>query len=114
MVLKGELCELMVRVNPKIYRRYATKDSKGKPIMYVQLYKSVYGLLQSALLFYRKLRKELEDFGFKINPYDPCVANRISENGEQQTVVWHVDDLHASHKDPKENTKLIEYLQGIY
>lgn len=114
MVLKGELCELMVRVNPKIYRRYVTKDSKGKPIMYVQLYKSVYGLLRSALLFYRKLRKELEDFGFKINPYDPCVANRISENGEQQTVVWHVDDLHASHKDPKENTKLIEYLQGIY
>ncbi len=114
MVLKGDLCELMVRVNPKIYRRYVTKDSKGNPVMYVQLYKSVYGLLWSALLFYRKLRKELEEFGFVVNPYDRCVANRYTESGEQQTVIWHVDDLHASHKDAEENTKFIEYLRGIY
>jgi hypothetical protein len=34
MVLKGDLCELMVWVNPKIYCRYVTKDSKkGNPIM---------------------------------------------------------------------------------
>ena len=36
--------------------------------------------------------------GFKINPYDPCVANKVI-NGEQLTVVWHVDDLKVSHKD---------------
>jgi hypothetical protein len=71
MVLKGELCELMVRVNPKIYRRYVTTDKRGNPVLYVQLYKSMYGLLRSALLFYRKLRAELEAFGFIINPYNP-------------------------------------------
>ena len=32
--------------------------------------------MRSALLFYRKLRKELEDYRFKINPEDPCVANK--------------------------------------
>ena len=37
----------------------------------------MYGLLRSSLLFYRKLRGELEDYGFKINPYDPCVGNKI-------------------------------------
>jgi hypothetical protein len=114
MVLKGELCELMVRVNPKIYRRYVTTDKKGNPILYVQLYKSMYGLLRSALLFYRKLRGELEAFGFVINPYDPCVANRISKSGKQQTVLWHVDDLMMSHVEPGENTKLLEYLTDIY
>ena len=114
MVLKGELCELMVQVDPKIYRKYVTRDKKGKPVMYVQLYKSLYGLLRSALLFYRKLRKELEAFGFEINPYDPCVANKMSECGHQQTVIWHVDDLQASHVDARENTKLIKYLRGIY
>jgi hypothetical protein len=71
MVLIGELCELMVRVNPKIYRRYVTTDKRGNPVLYVQLYKSMYGLLRSALLFYRKLRAELEAFGFIINPYNP-------------------------------------------
>ena len=59
MILKGELCELMCRVDPKLYRRYVTRDKKGTPILYVQLFKSVYGLLRSALLFYCKLKKEL-------------------------------------------------------
>lgn len=114
MVLKGELCELMVRVNPKIYRRYVTTDKKGTPILYVQLYKSMYGLLRSALLFYRKLRAELEAVGFVVNPYDPCVANRISDCGHQQTVLWHVDDLMMSHVDRRENLWLVDYLKGIY
>ncbi len=29
----------------------------------------------SALLFYGKLREELEDFGFRTNPSNPCMAN---------------------------------------
>ena len=64
------------------------------------------GLLQSALLFYHKLRKELEDYGFEVNPYDPCVANKII-NGSQMTVTWHVDDLKVSHKgNPISKTKV--------
>jgi hypothetical protein len=74
----------------------------------------MYGLLRSALLFYRKLRAELEAVGFVINPYDPCVANRVSDCGHQQTVVWHVDDLMISHVDRRENLWLVDYLKGIY
>ena len=55
-------------------------------------------MLRAALLFYRKLRKDLEGMGFKVNPYDPCVANRDVE-GSQCTIVWHVDDLKVSHKN---------------
>ena len=60
--------------------------------------------MKSALDFYNKLRKDLENVGFKINPYDPCVANKMV-NGKQITVIWHVDDLKVSHVDPKQNTK---------
>ena len=35
-------------------------------------------------------------------------------NGSQFTVVWHVDDLKLSHKDPKVVTKMIRYLKGLY
>jgi hypothetical protein len=38
--------------------------------------KAIYGLLRSALLFYKKLVADLEGDGFVINPYDPCVANK--------------------------------------
>ena len=59
-------------------------------------------------MFYQKLRKDLEDQGFEVNPYDPCVANKMI-NGSQFTIVWHVDDLKMSHKDPHVVTKMINH-----
>ena len=55
-------------------------------------------MIRAALLFYRKLRRNLEEMGFEVNPYDPCVANR-DVNGAQCTVVWRGDDLKVSHRD---------------
>ena len=55
----------------QIYRPHVKMDQKGTPILYVKLKKAMYGLLRSSLLFYRKLRGELEAYGFKINRYDP-------------------------------------------
>merc|ERR1711933_326410 len=75
--------------------------------------KALYGLLRSALLFYKHLVAALEKYGFKVNPHDPCVAN-ADINGHQMTVTWHVDDLKVSHKDPQEITKFADYLSGIY
>ena len=51
MVLWDKLCDLMVKVNPKLYRKYVCKDKRGKPVLYVELYKSMYGLMRSALYF---------------------------------------------------------------
>ena len=70
-------------------------------------------MLQSSLLFYRKLRKDLEAEGFKVNPYDPCVANNII-NGEQMTVTWHVDDLKVSHKSEKVIDEFIKWVEKQY
>ncbi len=39
--------------------------------------KALYGMLKSTLLFYKKLVEDLKSVGFEINPYDPCVANKI-------------------------------------
>ena len=66
-----------------------------------------------ALLFYKKLRKELEEMGFMVNPYDPCVASKMVK-GSQMTVTWHVDDLKISHKKEDEVTKFILGLAKIY
>ena len=52
------------------------------------------------LLFWKDLTKTLTDWGFKLNPYDPCVAN-ADINGSQCTIAWYVDDNKISHKDPK-------------
>ena len=110
MTLCGHLCEIMTRIDPKRYRKHITKDKKGKHVLYVQLYKSLYGLLRSVLLFYKKFKGELEAYGFKINPYNPCVFNKITDDGNQHTMIFYVDDDLASHKNPIENTKLLIHL----
>jgi hypothetical protein len=70
--------------------------------------------MRASSLFYRKLRKEMEDYWFKVNLYDPFVANKVTECGKQMTVIWHVDDLMGLCEDEFELTKFSCYLAKIY
>jgi hypothetical protein len=112
MKLRGKTAELLVRTAPELYRRYITIEN-GKPVLYVELLRALYGMLMSALLFYKQFVRDLKEIGFELNPYDICVANRMV-NGKQHTVAWHVDDLKSSHKDKKVNDEFIEYLRSKY
>jgi hypothetical protein len=113
MLLCGILAELMVKTSPNIYPKYNTVDARNQPVLYVKLQKALYGCLRSALMFYLKFVGEIESQGFTLNPYDPCVANKVI-NGKQFTVVWHVDDINMSHADEKEVSRLITWLKRIY
>jgi hypothetical protein len=103
MILKRRLAELMVQVAPNLYRKYISVDRKGMIVLYVKMHKAIYGLLRSALLFYKKLVANLESVRFELNLYDPCVANK-EVNRTQMTMCLQVDDLKVSHVDPRENT----------
>ena len=70
--------------------------------------------MRASLLFYQKLCKELKEYSFKGNPYDPCVANKMADNGKQMTFIWHLDNLMRSCEDGFELTKLSCYLLKIY
>ena len=49
-------------------------------------------------------------WGFVLNPYDSCVANKLF--GEKKcTIVWHVDDLKISHQDKKVVDHVINLLE---
>ena len=52
MSLRGELADQMVKVDLMLYWKFIMKDRKGNSVLYVQLYKFLYGLMRSALLFY--------------------------------------------------------------
>ena len=64
MLLRGRLAEMMVQVDPSMYRKYVTYSSKGQAMLYVRLRKALYGMLRAALLFYKRLRSDLENMGF--------------------------------------------------
>jgi hypothetical protein len=103
----------MVKVAPKLYRKYVTSNAKGKPVLYVPLEKAVYGMMKSALLFYCKLVANLLSLGYTINPYDPCVANKMID-GSQMTICWHVDDLFLGHAKPTVVTTFLNWLSQRY
>jgi hypothetical protein len=45
-------------MNPKLYQQDVILE-KGKSVLYLRLQKALYGMMKSALLFYRKLVSEL-------------------------------------------------------
>ena len=112
MKMRGKLAELLVEVAPEVYRDYVVTE-RGQTVLYLELRKALYGMLQSALLFYKKLRRDLEKVGFVVNPYDPCVANKVVD-GSQMTVVWHVDDLKISHVKKKCVDDFIDWAKSMY
>jgi len=85
----------------------------GKPVLYVQLKKALYGTLQAALQFWKKLSSTLQGWVFIINPYDQFVANK-DVNGSQCTFIWYVDDLKISHKSTTIVTEIIKQLQSEF
>ena len=93
--LEGPLAMLLTRVDPEKYTKYVTVEN-GKEVMYVRLAKALYGTMQAALLFWKDLTGYLIEQGFKLNPYNECVANKQIE-GHQCTILWHIDDLKLSH-----------------
>jgi hypothetical protein len=94
--LEGPMAELLTRVDPDKYRTYMCEEH-GKQVLYVKLEKALYGTLQAAILFWENLTGYLiGELGFTLNPYDSCVANKVID-GDQCTIIWHVDDLKLSH-----------------
>jgi hypothetical protein len=112
MKLEGKMVELLVKIDPKMYRKHVQLE-KGKTVLYVELRKALYGTLKAALLFWKKLTAQLNEWGFAVNPYDWCVMNK-EINGKQCTILWHVDDLKISHVDPEVVTQVIEQLDGAF
>ena len=79
VILEGKIAELIIKLEPSPYRKYIW-------------IKALYRTLQAALLFWQLILKTLMEWGFKLNEYDPCVANKMI-NGKQCTIIWYVDDL---------------------
>ena len=112
MKIRGALMDILVEMDSIKYKDYVVKEN-GRSVLYVRMCKALYGMIQSSLLYYRKFRKDIESIGFKVNPYDACVANRKTE-GSQQTVCWHVDNLKSSHKKSAVNDRFLQWLNQKY
>ena len=110
--LEGVMVKQLLKIDRDKYEKYI-RWHNNKPILYVRLKKALYGTLQAAMLFWKDLSSKLQEWGFSINPYDWCVANKLI-NGKQCTVLWHVDDLKISHVDGDVVSDIINKLDKEY
>ena len=74
--IRGPLVNILVSIAPDVYGPYVTVGKKGKKQLLVQCLTALYGTMVASLLYYKKFVKSLKSKGFKLNPYDPCMANK--------------------------------------
>jgi len=111
MKIRGPLVEILCEIDPT-YKQFVVNEYNIQ-MLYVHIIKALYGLMISAMLFYNKLKRDLIKNAFKLNSYDPCVANKMV-HGNQLTISWHVDDLKVIHKDSKAVDEFLEWVQKTY
>jgi len=99
---------MLVEIDHETREPYLTKEN-GVMVPCFQILKALCGMMVSSLLFHRKLRKDLEQLGSKVNPYGICVANKMI-CGKQFAVLWHVDDFKISRKVKKAVDQFIEWI----
>jgi hypothetical protein len=88
MRLRGRLAELMVKTAPEIYRKYIYVGSDNKPVLYVKLQNALYGCIHSALVFYKKLLKDLEDRRVR---GEPKRSMRGEQYSQRETVHYNME-----------------------
>ena len=112
MKIAGVLMDMMTEIASETYGKYVVYEN-GRKVIYVTVLKAIYGMLQAALLWYKKFRSGLEGIGFKFNGYDPCVANRVVD-GKQHTIRFHVDDVMSSHVKSEINDNVLHWANNEY
>ena len=106
MVLRGPLLIYSLNV-PRVIMLHSVARRT------MRLMKGLYGCLRAAIQFWKKLSSQPVTWGFTINPYDCCVANK-QVNGKQLVVMWHVDDLKLSLQDPMVLDALLQDLNATF
>ena len=112
MVLRKEIADIVVRVDPSA-KEFV--DEKGQ--LYVRLVKALYGLVQSAKIWYDCLVESLGVIGYKplANVLDRNIVTKMMDPDEKHELPWlskigiHVDDLGIS-SSVKETQRIKEHL----
>ena len=59
MKIRGVLVDWLIELDPSSYSQFVVYEN-GKKILYVEILRAIYGMLVASLLWYQKLRNDLE------------------------------------------------------
>ena len=76
--IQGAIVKIMIKINPSWKQFIVLEGTKQAPTIYSQAVKALYSTVDAAKLFYYNLcRVLINKIGFKLNPYDGFVVNKI-------------------------------------
>ena len=75
IIVRGIMVDVLLGIAPEVYEPYVITDKKGNQSLILTCMNVIYETMVASLLYYKKFCKSLIACGFKLNPYDPCVAN---------------------------------------
>ena len=73
--------------------------------------RSIYVCIESTLLLYELFSNTPKQHGFKINPYDRFISNKVI-NIKQCNISFYVDNNKASHVKPEVVAYVINIIKG--
>ena len=94
LLLKGNFFDIVCDINPDYKQHVRFKYGRNK--LYLRILKVIYGMIESALLWYEIYVSLRKDMGFQLNTYYMCVANK-NINGKQCAIDWYVYDNNISY-----------------
>ena len=109
--VNGPLALLLVEHDTTSLKKHLRKENIC-PAIYVLCNNAFFCTLNAAVLAYKNLTKYFIEYGFKMNPYKPCVWN-TNIDGNQFIIIFRVIDLKLSHVDPSVVTMIINKLQNV-
>ena len=104
MWLTRELTDILIIYFPEL-KGFIGKDGR----LIVKILKALYGLVQSAALWFAMIYGYLTSLGFKSNWVSVCILN-MTKDGRELTLILYVDDILILWKDYKDAEWLIEKL----
>ena len=94
LVLEVNVFNILCDINPE-YKQHI-RFKYGLKTLYIGILKYIYGMIESALLWYELYLSVFKDMGFQLNIYNVCVTNNYI-NRKHCNIVWYVDDNKISH-----------------
>ena len=73
MLLRRMLAEMMISIDPTVYRECVPYSANRVPMLYMRLSSALYGILRAALLFYKRLRIRSRTWGFRLTRTTPTL-----------------------------------------
>jgi len=107
--LPKEVAIILVERDPS-YAKFIEPNGQ----ILVKLDKALYGCIESSKLWYEHFKGTLESLGYKANPMDPCVFNRIDADGTCTTIAIYVDDALVTSPEQAALDELAEQMKKRY